>query len=119
LADPGLAGEEVTLYAQGRRLPLAGSPALSEQQLLKEIRALQHLLSNQITVAAGYAELLHVDSSLDSSLEPTVASIAAATMEAARTLVQLQVLTHTLEGKMLTHEEDGANAAGDVRRAQQ
>ena len=76
--------------------PVDGALLMHTAAMLQEIRTLHHLLSNQLTAAAGYAELLAVDPLLAPALQPSITEVIEQTFAAAVTLRQAQALTHTL-----------------------
>ena len=64
-----------------------------EAQQQQEVRTLRHLLANQMTLAAGLAELLSLQSELPPALRPSVTGIVDAVFAAGHTLQRLQELT--------------------------
>ena len=84
-----------------------------DEQLLQEVRTLQHLLANEITVAAGQAELLSLQPDLPPALRPPLTGIMDAVFAAGRTLQQLQRLTSGagLAGPSTGATSDRASAA--------
>jgi hypothetical protein len=75
--------------------PYSGSSPYSDE-LLRQARQLQHLLSNQLTVAFGYAELLTINPALPPALLPELQQVCQAAADAARTLDELQQLLRAL-----------------------
>lgn len=69
---------------------------LNSDELLLQARQLQHLLSNQLTVAFGYAELLTIHPALPPVLLPQLQQVCQAAADATRTLEQLHQLIRAL-----------------------
>jgi hypothetical protein len=63
-----------------------------DEHLRQEVATLQHLLGNQLTLAAGRAQLLSLAPELPPALRPAVSEIADDVLAAGRTLQQLQQL---------------------------
>ena len=68
-----------------------------DEQGRQEVATLQHHLSNQITVAAGQAQLLSFQPDLPPALRPSVTEIVEAVFAAGHTLQQLLQLTSPLQ----------------------
>ena len=64
--------------------------------VLQELRTMHHLLSNQLTMAAGYAELLQMSPVLVPALQSSVTTVIEQTFAAVGTLRQAQALTQSL-----------------------
>ena len=64
-----------------------------DEQVLQEVATLQHRLGNQITLAAGRAELLSFQAELPPALRPPVTEIVEAVFAAGHTLQRLLQLT--------------------------
>jgi hypothetical protein len=79
----------------------AGAPR-SDAELLQEIKALHHMLRNQLTRVVGSIELLAGHPSLATALQPTVLQIAEDAFAAAGTIDQLQRLTQRLQARAST-----------------
>ena len=87
--------------------------ATRDEQVPQEVGTLQHLLGNQIGLAAGRAQLLSLAPELPPALRPAVSEIADAALAAARTLQRLWELTSPaqLEGPSTAAAGDRASAA--------
>ena len=81
-----------------------------DEQQQQEVRILQHLLANQMTLVSGLAQILDLQSELPPALRPSVTGIVDTVFAAGCTLQRLQQLTSPtgLAGPSTIATNDGA-----------